>query len=87
MAGLEIVWRNPDPPHHQQRWEQLTAESQASLYEIQEFVSLTDGGFWSASSRLKVLAGGRVRMAERPELNGNALSVPQAYACQRNRIR
>jgi len=67
MAGLEIVWRKPDPPHHQQRWEQLTAESQASLYEIQEFVSLTDGGFWSASSRLKVLAGGRGGMAERPE--------------------
>ena len=87
MAGLEIVWRNPDPLHRQQRWEQLRGESQASLYEIQEFVSLTDGGCWSASSRLEVLAGGRGRMAERPELNGNALSLLQASACQKNRIR
>ena len=86
MAGLEIVWRNPDPPHRQQRWEQLTGESQASRYEIQQFVSLGDGGFWNARSRLEVLAGGRGRMAERPELNGNALSLLQAYACQKNRI-
>ena len=87
MAGLEIVWRNPDPLHRQQRWEQLTGESQASRYEIQQFVSLGDGGFWNARSRLEVLAGGRGRMAERPELNGNALSLLQASACQKNRIR
>ena len=60
MAGLEIVWRNPDPPHHLQRWEQLTAESQSSVYVIREFVFSTEGGFWSTSSSLEVLAGGRV---------------------------
>ena len=87
MAGLEIVWRNPDPPHRQQRWEQLTGESQASLYEIQEFVSLTDGGFWSASSRLEVLAGGRGRMAERPELNGKRAITTAGIRLSKNRIR
>ena len=68
MAGLEIVWRNPDQPHHRHRWEQLTRESESSLYEIQEFVFLTDGGFWSTTSRLEVLgvAGWR-RNATRAE--------------------
>jgi len=60
MAALEIVWRNPEPPLHQQRWEQLKRESERTVYVIQEFVSSAVGGSWSTTSTLEVVPGGRV---------------------------
>jgi hypothetical protein len=56
---LEIVWRNPQPRRHRQRWEQLKGRTGSTVYLIQEFVSLAEGGFWSTTSSLEVVSGGR----------------------------
>lgn len=59
MALLKIVWRNPKPVCHYQRWEQLKDEPRLSLYLIRVFVPLDNGGYWSPTSHLEVVRGGR----------------------------
>jgi hypothetical protein len=59
-ANLEIVWRNPKPPQRQQRWEQINLVSGISLYLVQESVVTSIGSFWTTTSSLEVLLGGRV---------------------------
>ena len=59
MATLEIVWRNPKPPQRRQRWEQINQNSETAHYEVQELVSTSAGSFWTATSSLEIIAGGR----------------------------
>jgi hypothetical protein len=58
-AGLQIVWRNPEPVRRPQRWEQLANRPDAAVYLIQEFVSLGEFSFWSTKLSLEVVYGGR----------------------------
>ena len=58
-AALEIVWRNPKPRLHRQRWEQLTQESTTARYLVQEYVSTSAGSFWTTTLSLEVVPGGR----------------------------
>ena len=59
-ARLKIVWRNPRPPHRQQRWEQTRHDSNTTHYLIQELVSTPAGLFWLITSNLEIVSGGRV---------------------------
>ncbi len=59
-AGLEIVWRNPKPPQRRQRWEQVNRRSGTALYLVQESVSTSVGSFWTTTSSLELVPGGRV---------------------------
>jgi hypothetical protein len=56
---LMIVWRNPDPARHTQRWQKLERRSGCSLYVIQELVAAGNRGYWATTSALEVLSGGR----------------------------
>ena len=56
---LEIVWRNPQPPQRQQRWEQVEQNSGMAHYVVQELVSTSAGSFWTAMSSLEIVPGGR----------------------------
>jgi hypothetical protein len=58
-ARLEIVWRNPKPTRRQHRWEQINLLSGRPHYLVQELVSTAIGSFWSTTSSLEVLPGGR----------------------------
>jgi hypothetical protein len=58
-ARLEIVWRNPKPPQRRQRWEQVKQESGTAHYMVQELVSTSDGSFWTDTSSLEIVPGGR----------------------------
>ena len=58
-AGLEIVWRNPKAPQPQRRWEQINQDSATAHYVVQEFVFTPVGSFWTTTSSLEVLPGGR----------------------------
>ena len=58
-ATLEIVWRNPKPPQRRQRWEQINQNSETAHYVVQELVSTLAGSFWTATSNLEIIAGGR----------------------------
>jgi hypothetical protein len=58
-ARLEIVWRNPKPPQRRQRWEQVKQEPGMAHYMVQELVSTSDGSFWTATSSLEIVPGGR----------------------------
>lgn len=58
-AGLEIVWRNPQPLQRWQRWEQMNPDSGTAHYLVQELVSTSIGSFWATTSSLEVLPGGR----------------------------
>jgi hypothetical protein len=58
-AELEIVWRNPKPPERQQRWEQISQDSETAQYLVQEFFSTDVGSFWGTASRLEIVPGGR----------------------------
>lgn len=57
--NLEIVWRNPKPPQRRQRWEQIHRRAGTVLYLVQESVSTSIGSFWSTTSSLEVVHGGR----------------------------
>ena len=59
MAALEIVWRNPKPPQRRQRWEQINQNSETAHYVVQELVSTLAGSFWTATSSLEIVPGGR----------------------------
>jgi len=58
-AMLEIVWRNPKPPQRRQRWEQIKQASGTAHYMIQELVSTSAGWFWTGTSSLEIVPGGR----------------------------
>jgi hypothetical protein len=58
-AKLEIVWRNSKPPRRQRRWEQINLLSGIGQYLIQELVPTSIGSFWTTTSSLQVLRGGR----------------------------
>jgi hypothetical protein len=58
-AGLEIVWRNPKPTQRRQRW-QIKQVSGTALYLVQEPLSSSVGSFWTTTSSLEVVLGGRV---------------------------
>jgi hypothetical protein len=59
VAGLQIVWRNPEPVRRPQRWEPLANRPDAAVYLIQEFVSVGEFSFWSTKLRLEIVRGGR----------------------------
>lgn len=59
MAELEIVWRNPKPSQRRQRWEQINQDSGTAHYLVQEFVSISEMSFWTTTSSLQVVPGGR----------------------------
>jgi hypothetical protein len=58
-AALEIVWRNPKPPQHLQRREQISHDLATGHYLVQELISTPVGPFWATTSSLKILPGGR----------------------------
>jgi hypothetical protein len=58
-VALEIVWRNPKPPKRRQRWEHIKRDSGAAHYMVQELVSTSAGSFWSTTSSLEIVHGGR----------------------------
>jgi len=47
--ALQIVWRNPKPVRHRQRWEPLRQGLESSIYLIQQFISAGEIGFWSTT--------------------------------------
>jgi len=59
-VGLGIIWRNPKPPHRQQRWQRINRVSGAARYMVQELVLSSAGPFWTLTSSLELLSGGRV---------------------------
>jgi hypothetical protein len=58
-AKLVIVWRNPKAMQHRKRWEQIGKGSGATHYLVQECVSTLLGPFWTTTSSLEVVSGGR----------------------------
>jgi hypothetical protein len=58
-AELEIVWQNPRPPQRRQRWEQINPDSATAHFLVQELVFTSVGSFWSTTSSLEVVPGGR----------------------------
>jgi len=58
-AALEIVWRNPKPPQRRQRWEQIKQDSGTPHYLVQELVLTPAGSFWTTTSNLEIVPGGR----------------------------
>jgi hypothetical protein len=58
-AALEIVWRNPDAPQRQQRWEQINDDLEVARYLVQELLCSPFGAFWATTSRLEVVTGDR----------------------------
>jgi hypothetical protein len=59
MAGLEIAWRNPKPLQRRQRWEHLTQDSAMGHYLVQELIFTPLGSFWTTTSSLEIVPGGR----------------------------
>jgi hypothetical protein len=58
-GALEIVWRNPKAPQRLQRWEQTPQDPGSTHYLVQEFVSTLVGSFWTTTSSLELIPGGR----------------------------
>jgi hypothetical protein len=58
-GALQIAWRNPKPPQRQRRWEQINQDSRRAHYLVQEYVSTSAGSFWTTTSSLEVVPGGR----------------------------
>ncbi|HEU5335828.1 MAG TPA: hypothetical protein VFU27_07690 [Terriglobales bacterium] len=58
---LQIVWRNPQPVRHIQRWESVEKDPEKSVYVVQEFVidSQDGNGYWATECELQVFSGGR----------------------------
>jgi hypothetical protein len=57
---LKIVWRNPQPVRHIQRWEPVEKAPEQSTYVVQEFVLDGEGGngYWATECQLQVIRGG-----------------------------
>jgi hypothetical protein len=58
-ATLDIIWRNLKAPQRRRRWEQIDQDSEAAHYLIQELVSTSAGSFWTTTSSLELVPGGR----------------------------
>jgi len=58
-AALEIVWRNPKPQVHEQRWEQVKQDSGTTHYWVRELVFTFSGPLWMITSSLEFVSGGR----------------------------
>jgi hypothetical protein len=58
-VAVEIVWRNPNPPQRRQRWEQINKDSRTTRYLVQKCVSTRVGSFWTTTSSLELVPGGR----------------------------
>jgi hypothetical protein len=58
-ATLEIVWRNPKAMQHRKRWEQISKGLGTTRYLVKECVSTLLGPFWTTTSSLEVVSGGR----------------------------
>ena len=56
---LAIMWRNPDPKWHKQRWQTLERGLDRSLYVVQELVIKGEKGQWFTSHAFEVRRGGR----------------------------
>lgn len=58
---LKIIWRNPQPVRHIQRWESVEKAPEKSVYVVQEYVLETDNGegYWATECELQVITGGR----------------------------
>jgi len=59
MTTLEIVWRNPNPVCHHSKRRSCKRGNKRTLYILQEFVADGDFGFWTTTSTLEILTGGR----------------------------
>jgi hypothetical protein len=57
-VAVEIVWRNPSPVRHLQRWQALRREVDRVLYVVQEFVCDGNRSRWDTSGSLEVIRGG-----------------------------
>lgn len=57
---LHIVWRNPLPVRHIQRWESVEKAADKSVYLVQEYVLDGAGGdgYWATECELQVISGG-----------------------------
>jgi len=58
-TAVEIVWRNPKRPQRWQRWEQIKQDSGTARYLVQEFIFTPVGSFWTTTSSLELVPGGR----------------------------
>ena len=58
---LKIVWRNPQPVRHIQRWESVGKAAEKSVYVVQEYVFDGDdgSGYWATECELQIIPGGR----------------------------
>ncbi|HEV2115686.1 MAG TPA: hypothetical protein VGR48_06665 [Terriglobales bacterium] len=58
--GLKIIWRNPQPVRHIQRWESVERAQDRSVYVVQQFVLDGEGGngYWTTECELQVIRGG-----------------------------
>ena len=54
-----IVWRNPEPKWHKQRWQALERRLDRTLYLIQELVRSGDSGHWVTAFAFEVVRGGQ----------------------------
>lgn len=58
-VSLEIVWRSSKPPQRRQRLEQIHQDSGTARYAVQELISTSAGSFWTTTSSLEIVLGGR----------------------------
>jgi hypothetical protein len=58
-SAFEIVWRNPNPPKREQRWEQIMQDSGTVRYQVQELAFTSVESLWINTSNLEVVPGGR----------------------------
>jgi hypothetical protein len=58
VGKLQIVWRNPNPVKHTNRWyaNPLSATLGAVRYVIEELVGDASSGYWSIKTSLEVLS-------------------------------
>jgi hypothetical protein len=59
----QIVWRNPEPARHRQRWDLVRRLPSSTVYLIQELVSVGDYSFWCAKSSLELVRARRRSVA------------------------
>jgi hypothetical protein len=59
-----IIWRNPDPKWHKQRWQALERRLDRTLYIVQELVRTGDSGHWVSAYAFEVIRGGRPLLSD-----------------------
>jgi hypothetical protein len=59
MAKLQIVWRNPNPVKHTNRWyaNPMSATIGAVRYVIEELVGDETSVYWAIKTSLEVISG------------------------------